>query len=82
MISSSGWKFEGNFDDYKQPGLLFSFLKWVISGATISCKLKEKDIVIQQTCKYISQIIDSAIKTNRQINYVNKSFVTGPFRNK
>ena len=54
----------------------------MISGATTSCKLEEKDIAIQQTCKNISQIIDSAIKTNRQINYVNQSFATGPFRNK
>ena len=66
-ILAERWEFHGDFESYKPPHLLFTFLKWVLIGPHNSDDGRTKQIesIIEVTTEVVSQ----NMKSNRQTQY-------------
>ena len=63
-ILAERWEFEGNFESYKPPHLLFASLKWVLIGPHNSddCRTNQIESIIEVTTEVVSQ----KMKSNQQ----------------
>ena len=50
IIESSEWKFEGSFQNYEQPQILTSLLKWVIAGPKNNIEATSKKEAVIDVC--------------------------------
>ena len=66
-ILAERWEFDGDFESYKPPHLLFTFLRWALIGPHNSDDGRTKQIesVIEVTTEVVSQ----NMKSNRQTQY-------------
>ena len=66
-ILAERWKLDGDFESYKPPHLLFTFVKWVLIGPQNSDDGRTKQIesIIEVTTEVVSQ----NMKSNRQTQY-------------
>ena len=66
-ILAERWEFHGDFESYKPPHLLFTFLKWVLIGRHNSDDGRTKQIesIIEVTTEVVSQ----NMKSDRQTQY-------------
>ena len=59
------WDFTGTFNDFENPPMLHTLLKWILLGTSV-----ERSISV--ACQYIIQ----STKTSRQVNYKPQENVT------
>ena len=66
-ILAERWEFDGDFESYKPPHLLFTFLKWVLIDPHNSDDGRTKQIesITEVTTKVVSQ----NMRSNRQTQY-------------
>ena len=67
------WKYTGSFDDYHSPEILKNLIKWIIIGPSIGIDTGQRKGMIDQNVENISQIILQSVKSNRKLNYAQRS---------
>ena len=77
ILDRDQWVFTGTFNDFKNPPMLHTLLKWILLGASNhveneTCR-KGIDRSVSVSCQYIIQLT----KTSRQVKYKPQENVTG-----
>ena len=76
IIDRDQWVFTGTFNDFENPPMLHTLLKWILLGMSnhVENKTRRKgiDSSISVACQYINQ----STKTSKQVNYKPQKNVT------
>ena len=77
ILDRDQWVFTGLFNDFKNPPMLHTLLKWILLGASnhVENETRRKGIdrSVSVSCQYIIQLT----KTSRQVKYKPQENVTG-----
>ena len=66
-IIAERWEFDGDFESYKPPHLLFTFLRWVLIGPHNSNDRRTKQI--ESIIEVSTEVVSQNMKSNRQTQY-------------
>ena len=77
ILDRDQWVFTGTFNDFKNPPMLHTLLKWILLGASNHVENETRrngiDRSVSVSCQYIIQLT----KTSRQVKYKPQENVTG-----
>ena len=60
--ANKSWKFEGTFDDYREPDMLHSLLNWIIRGPKRCLTSQNRELQLDTASNYITQILPKCKK--------------------
>ena len=60
--ANKSWKFEGTFDDYREPDMLYSLLNWIIRGPKRCLTSQNRELQLDTASNYITQILPKCKK--------------------
>ena len=63
------WTFQGTFENFQMPKLLYTLIKWIIVEPHMELQSEIREGRIDNTVSVLTQVIMQTFKTTRQVNY-------------
>ena len=69
ILDRDQWVFTGTFNDFENPSILHTLLKWILLGTSNHVENKTRRKGIDRSISVACQYIIQSTKTSRQVNY-------------